>query len=136
MKLNLSRKLNYHVVQSYIPSAVFLTVSWLAFFVPPESVAERLAVAMTIMLTLTTMFASERQNVPRVSYITYLDVWMLTCIVFVFLELAAFTLVLHLIRTKREKTVPLVENAGKVVLPLFFLLFNSVYWSLMLSPPP
>jgi hypothetical protein len=28
-------------------------------------VAERLAMSMTIMLTLTAMFASERQNVPR-----------------------------------------------------------------------
>ena len=28
------------------------------------------------MLTLTAMFATERQGVPRVAYITYLDVWM------------------------------------------------------------
>ena len=36
-------------------------MSWLALFVPPQSIAERLAMAMTIMLTLTAMFASERQ---------------------------------------------------------------------------
>ena len=41
-----------------------------------NQVAERLAMSMTIMLTLTAMFASERQNVPRVSYITCLDIWM------------------------------------------------------------
>ena len=35
-----------------------------------------MAMSMTIMLTLTAMFASERQNVPRVSYITCLDIWM------------------------------------------------------------
>ena len=63
----LKRKLSYHVVQTYIPSIIYLTVSWLALFVPPQSIAERLAMAMTIMLTLTAMFASERQSVPRVS---------------------------------------------------------------------
>ena len=52
---------SYHVVQTYIPSTIYLTVSWLALFVPPQSIAERLAMAMTIMLTLTAMFASERQ---------------------------------------------------------------------------
>ena len=129
----MARKLNYHLVQSYIPSTVYLTVSWLALFVPPQSVAERLAMAMTIMLTLTTMFASERQSVPRVSYITYLDVWMLTCILFVFLELGEFTLVLHLIRNKRESAVPKVESAAKALLPLLFLAFNAVYWSLVLT---
>ena len=49
------------MVQTYIPSTIYLTVSWLALFVPPQSIAERLAMAMTIMLTLTAMFASERQ---------------------------------------------------------------------------
>ena len=66
----LKRKLSYHVVQTYIPSIIYLTVSWLALFVPPQSIAERLAMAMTIMLTLTAMFASERQSVPRVRFET------------------------------------------------------------------
>jgi gamma-aminobutyric acid receptor subunit alpha len=65
LKLVMIRKLSYHLVQTYIPSTIYLTVSWLALFVPPQSIAERLAMAMTIMLTLTAMFASERQNVPR-----------------------------------------------------------------------
>lgn len=76
LTIQLRRHLNYHLVQTYAPSTVYLIVSWLALFIPPDSVAERLAMAMTIMLTLTAMFASERQNVPRVSYITCLDVWM------------------------------------------------------------
>lgn len=41
-------------------STVFLTISWLALFLPSSSIAERLAIAMTILLTLTSMFASER----------------------------------------------------------------------------
>ena len=52
------------MAQTYIPSTIYLTVSWLALFVPPQSIAERLAMAMTIMLTLTAMFASERQVSP------------------------------------------------------------------------
>ena len=43
-------------------STVFLTISWLALFLPPNSIAERLAIAMTILLTLTSMFASERRS--------------------------------------------------------------------------
>ena len=49
MTLTLRRKLSYHLVQTYIPSTIYLTVSWLALFVPPQSIAERLAMAMTIM---------------------------------------------------------------------------------------
>jgi len=79
------------------------------------------------------MFASERQSVPRVSYITYLDVWMLTCVLFVFTELAEFTLVLHFIRTKREAATPALESAAKFFLPAAFAVFNVAYWSLLLA---
>ena len=41
---------------------------------------------------------SSFQNVPRVSYVTYLDVWMLGCVFFVFMELVEFTLVLGLLK--------------------------------------
>jgi hypothetical protein len=50
LKLIMTRKLNYHMVQTYIPSTIYLAVSWLALFVPPQSIAERLAMAMTIMV--------------------------------------------------------------------------------------
>ncbi|TRY61959.1 hypothetical protein TCAL_10287 [Tigriopus californicus] len=133
LTLVLKRKLSYHVVQTFIPSIIYLTVSWLALFVPPQSIAERLAMAMTIMLTLTAMFASERQSVPRVSYVTHLDVWMLTCVFFVFVELAEFTFVLHLAMNHKERLTPWVESTAKIVLPILFITFNIVFWYRVLS---
>jgi hypothetical protein len=128
LKLMMLRKLNYHLVQTYIPSSIFLAVSWLALFVPSECIAERLAISMTIMLTLTAMFSSERQSVPRVSYVTQLDIWMLACILFVFLELIEFTLVLYLTRQNLQKVTVLVEKITVIMLPTLFIAFNIWYW--------
>ncbi len=60
---------------------------------------------------------------------------MLTCILFVFLELGVFTVVQSLIHSKREKQVLRVERAAKGALPAIFLFFNVVYWSVLLSSP-
>ena len=38
MKIRLQRQLGYHIVQTYIPSIVFVTLSWLALFVSAESI--------------------------------------------------------------------------------------------------
>ena len=38
MKIRLQRQLGYHLVQTYIPSVVFVTLSWLALFVSPDSI--------------------------------------------------------------------------------------------------
>ena len=71
LKLVLRRKLKYHLIQTYMVSTVFLTISWLALFLPPNSIAERLAIAMTILLTLTSMFASERRSASHQRVISH-----------------------------------------------------------------
>ena len=58
---------------------------------------------------------------------------MLTCVLFVFLELAEFTLVLHLARTQKERWMGPMERTAKVMLPALFLCFNVVYWYIVIA---
>ena len=51
---------------------------------------------MTTLLTLASMFGSLTNVTPPISYHTKLDIWMVSCIVFVFCTLAEFTLVIIL----------------------------------------
>ena len=36
MRIVLSRKMSFHLWQTYIPSSIFVVVAWLSIFVPPE----------------------------------------------------------------------------------------------------
>ena len=38
MKIHLRRQIGFHIVQTYIPSIIFVSLSWLALFVSPESI--------------------------------------------------------------------------------------------------
>ncbi len=58
----------------------------------------RVTMTMTTLLTLTAMFGAVRSNVPKLSYVTLLDVWMFVCIVFVFLVIIHFVMVISLHR--------------------------------------
>ena len=42
MTIRLQRQLGYHLVQTYIPSVVFVTLSWLSLLVSPDSIAGKL----------------------------------------------------------------------------------------------
>ncbi|XP_035706312.1 gamma-aminobutyric acid receptor subunit rho-2 isoform X2 [Folsomia candida] len=105
----LRRKLSYHLIQTYLPSTLFIIVSWLSFLVPPESVPGRMALCMTTLLTLTAMFSAVRQNTPNVSYVKALDIWMVVCIIFVFLTLVEYTVLLKL-RSKKTKPPPKISS--------------------------
>merc|ERR1711997_1329224 len=148
MKLHLRRQLTYHIVQTYIPSTVFVVIAWLSLFVPPESVPGRVGMGMTTLLTLTAMFSSVRQNVPRVSYVSLLDIWMLVCMIFVFSCILEFIVVTSLSKfgqKKRGERTPDLkyyehqqqlqkfELVSKIMLPVLFVLFNSIYWPILLA---
>jgi hypothetical protein len=83
---------------------------------------------MTTMLTLTAMFGAVRSNVPRVSYVSLLDVWMFVCIVFVFLVIIHFIAVICLLRYGKKWGAEKLEQVGLVTIPLLFIGFNCVYW--------
>jgi len=108
MTIVLRRKINYHLLQTYLPSGLFVIVAWLSLFLPPEAIPGRVTMAMTTLLTLAAMFGSVRQNTPRVSYVSALDVWMCGCIIFVFICLLEYVIVLCLLYHKaapKERTV-------------------------------
>lgn len=53
---------------------------------------------------------------------------MLMCIIFIFLVLVEFPIVHTLIRRGRKDDAELVEQTGRIVVPILFLSFNVIYW--------
>ena len=60
MTLLFRRKISYHLLQTYLPSGLFVIVAWLSLFLPPESIPGRVTMAMTTLLTLAAMFGAVR----------------------------------------------------------------------------
>ncbi|XP_075912674.1 glycine receptor subunit alpha-2-like [Petromyzon marinus] len=157
---SLRRKIGYYMLQIYIPTLLIVIISWAAFWVNMESAPARVALGMTTILTMTTQSSGSRTSLPKLSYATAMDVWMTACMVFVFaafLEYIAVTyaltndhdLLLKLAKCKEEAEVDKktketefgekvsslaqgIDNVSRVFFPICFLLFNLLYWSILL----
>ena len=79
------------------------------------------------------MFGSVRSNVPRVSYVSFMDVWMFASIVFVFLIIIHFIAVISLLRYNRKRAAERVENIGIIAIPILFMAFNWIYWCILIT---
>ncbi|XP_023330045.1 glycine receptor subunit alpha-4 [Eurytemora carolleeae] len=128
LQIHLTRQIGYHLVQTYIPSTVFLVLAWMGLFIPKEIIPGRVGMGMTTILTQTSMFSATRQHVPKVSYITWLDVWMLVCMIFVFSTMVEFIVVTVISRKKKKRLAVRIEKISRLLLPCLFLLFNLIYW--------
>ncbi|XP_071545915.1 uncharacterized protein [Panulirus ornatus] len=98
----LERNIGYHLVQSYLPTSLIVVVSWVSFWLDVDAIPSRVTLGVTTLLTVCSESTSFRDNMPIVSYVKALDIWMGSCTAFVFLALLEFTVVSHIARHHRR----------------------------------
>ena len=82
--MRLSRHVLKYLYIYYLPSGLFVVVSWVGFLIPPEVVPGRMAMLITLFLVLINIFNIVTSNSPNVEGMTAIAAWMLVCIFFVF----------------------------------------------------
>ena len=63
-QIQLVRKTMQYLVQVYLPSCMFVVVSWVSFLIKPEVVPGRMALLVTLFLVLINIFNSVRSAEP------------------------------------------------------------------------
>ncbi|KAL3880086.1 hypothetical protein ACJMK2_032355 [Sinanodonta woodiana] len=104
-KFVLERNLGYYIVQMYVPSILVVMLSWISFWLNANSVPGRISLGVLTVLTMTTQSSSVNASLPRVSYTKAIDIWMSTCLIFVFFALIEFAMVNFLTRMDMNKGV-------------------------------
>uniref|UniRef100_H2YGV0 Uncharacterized protein n=1 Tax=Ciona savignyi TaxID=51511 RepID=H2YGV0_CIOSA len=105
----LERQMGYYVIQTYVPSALIVILSWVSFWINMEAAPARTALGITTVLTMTTQSSGARASLPKVSYVKAIDTWMAVCLLFVFAALLEFAVVNFLSR-QQEKLIKINLN--------------------------
>ena len=93
-RIKLRREYEACVINYYLPSTIFVVVSWISFLIPPDVIPGRMGLLITLLLVLINLFNSIKD--PPATSPSALDVWILSCIFFVTLALAAYASLLYL----------------------------------------
>jgi len=146
------RALGYYMLRAYLPSIVMVLMTWVAFWLSVSQATARvlLAVIPSAVIFFINMKATE--SLPKLAYVTNLDVWMGFCQALIFLSLAEYVLVLFLshstfLEKASSRTRTVVEskdgNEGeqasridqicRAAFPSVFFVFNILYWSICAS---
>ena len=90
-KFVFKRRLMFYVYGFYLPVTLVVLLSWISFWIDPDSTPARVSLGVITILAMGN-FLHGGGATPSVSYATALDVYIITCFVFVFaclLEYAA-----------------------------------------------
>ncbi|EYC22050.1 hypothetical protein Y032_0018g3684 [Ancylostoma ceylanicum] len=124
------RRYMWYFLQAYLPTYFTIFISWLAFALGPQAITPRTMIGVNALLSMIFHFGSIMRNLPRVSYIKAIDVWMLSSMTFVFLSLVELAIVgLKERRKDNRPTIQRIDNVAQLVFPAAFSIFNIAYWA-------
>ncbi|KFM63445.1 Glycine receptor subunit alpha-2, partial [Stegodyphus mimosarum] len=105
-------RIGYFIINTYIPTVLIVFMSMLIFWIPPESAPARVSLGVTSLLTIITK--QYQSTMPTVSYIVALNIWLSSCVAFVFCSLLEYALVLTLLKKRQNevKSIPDIQTEG------------------------
>ena len=86
MAIKLKRKVVTELVTTYLPTILLLLITFTTIFFDADLFGDAIAVNLTIMLVMTTIFTSKIEELPPTSDLKMLDYWLIFCLVVPFLE--------------------------------------------------
>ena len=116
--LELKRHYTKHVLNFYLPSLLFVVASWMSFLIPPDAIPGRMSLLITLLLTQISLFSTVSQIQPPTKYPTALEIWILFCLILIFLALLAYAYLLLRMRCQawsRGKSRALIKPASPII---------------------
>nr|CAB3248032.1 gamma-aminobutyric acid receptor subunit rho-2 [Phallusia mammillata] len=102
IRFELKRYLLSCLFQSYFPAMIMVVLAGLGMWIDPSSVPARVSLGVTSVLTISTVITGLKGSLPKVSYLTAMDIYLWVCFLFVFSTVLEFC-VLNFFMTKRGK---------------------------------
>ncbi|XP_054894769.1 gamma-aminobutyric acid receptor subunit gamma-1 isoform X3 [Poeciliopsis prolifica] len=113
---DLSRRMGYFTIQTYIPCSMIVVLSWVSFWINKDAVPARTSLGITTVLTMTTLSTISRKSLPKVSYITAMDLFVSVCFIFTFAALMEYG-TLHYFTSNRQTKKSKANNSAQQRVP-------------------
>lgn len=123
-----TRRVTYYTIQVLIPLMAIVMMAYAVFWVAPTVVPTRVGVVVTTMLTLIAYRFMLANHVPRLSYLTRLDWFMLGATMLVVLTLFTMAGTSYLVSREREDIVKKIDHAGRLLYPVVFFGYSLFVW--------
>merc|ERR1712081_58550 len=91
MAMVLKRKVTSELMTTYFPTLLLTAITFATTFFKPFFFEAALRVNLTTMLGMTTIFISKMESLPPTSDIKMIDIWLVLCQFYPFVEVVLLT---------------------------------------------
>ncbi len=80
---------------------MIVVISWVSFWLNRNAAPARVSLGVTTVLTMTTLMSSTNAQLPKISYVKSIDIYLGTCFVMVFASLLG--IYVYIIHEEKKK---------------------------------
>ena len=91
MVVVMKRKIISEMMTTYFPTILLTAITFATTFFKPIFFEAALSVNLTTMLVMTTIFMSKMESLPPTSDIKMIDIWLILCQIYPFVEVVLLT---------------------------------------------
>jgi len=121
MEVTLKRSPMYYILKVIIPLCLIVIMSWLPRWIDPEHIGTNIGISTTAFLTLVAYLFAITVLLPRVSYVTRIDRFILLSTLLVFVSLLQTVANTSLIRNKKNALVERSDVWSRMVYPVLLV---------------
>jgi len=118
------RRAGYFIGKVIIPLLLIVAMSWVVFWIDPKAFGTMISVAITAMLTLIAYRFAVGANLPKVDYMTRLDLFILGSSIMVFTSLIQVLITSHFANSDRLALARNIDLWCRWLYPLLFILIG------------
>jgi neurotransmitter-gated ion-channel len=117
-----ARNVQHYILKVILPLVLIVIMSWSGFWIDPVNASAQISVAVTSMLTLIAYRFAVDTQVPRLPYMTRLDVFFLISTLLVFFSLIEVLVTTILHNKQQTKLAKRIDRYCRVIFPVIFAL--------------
>jgi hypothetical protein len=128
-RLEVRRNRAYYAQKVFLPLILIVCMSWAVFWIDPKLVPPQIGISTSAVLTLIAFLFSLAYTLPRLSYLTRADRFVMGATVLVFFAFGEALVSTGLAGRGREETALRIDRLSRLVFPAIFgaiLLYSLV----------
>ncbi len=122
VSIHAKRESNYFITTIIIPLVMIVMMSWAVFWIDPKQSGTQMSVAMTTMLTLIAFRFAVAASLPNISYLTRMDIVILSSTILVFASLLEVVITSVLSLSNKLELARRVDKVSRWVFPIVFII--------------
>ena len=121
MEIEATRRYVYFIIKVIIPLFLIVMMSWVVFWIDPKESGTQISVAITTMLTLIAYRFAVGSDLPKVSYLTRLDYFILGATLLVFTSLIEVVVTSTYAKIGNIERARVIDRWARIVFPSVFI---------------